>query len=409
MTTEVEIIESEVSLENEITGELVKNNVTDAIIAGLKEKFEPLVLRGKIQNKEEFSEIVDARKECKGWRIITTKVCKKGREKAVKIQKGWIAKEAEVIARISVIEDPLEKLEDEWTTEQERVKAEKKRMQEEQLANRQQDLSKMGVLFSNGNFELGDVSYEYALVKESDEPTYQIIYNAFKAVFDANEAERLEKLKKDQEAAAELQRQKDELAREQKELAEAKAEIERQRLQSERVEQEKKNKEAEEYKAKIDSQNKRRINQVMSLGMSYKFDDNAFSVYDVFVAQLEISTFTDDQWNELIEKITPVIIERKLESAKKLEEKRLVDIETAKQEAIKKEQERKAEEERLAEIRRKQDEEKRLEELAKASDKVKYADLISKIEAIEFPDMRSGQYRKKVAIIREKIEEIYSL
>lgn len=403
MSNEVEIIESEETLEKEISSELVKYNVTDAVIEGLKEKFLPLVQRGKVQNKEEFSEVIDARKECKTWRVTTTKICKNGREKAVKVQKAWIRKEGEVIARITEIESPLEKLEDEWTTEQERVKAEKKRKQEEQLANRQQDLSKMGVIFSNGSFELGDVSYEYALVKESDESVYQTIYNAFKAVFDANEAERLEKIKKEQEAATELQRQKDELAREQKEVAEAKAEIEKQRLEVERKEQERIKKEKDEERKVIMQKFNDRLEKLS--GYSFNGMTVKNSIGQTFGTVEYVVGLSDEVFNSMVEVNNNSIADRK----KQQEEKRLEDIEAAKQEAIKKEQARKAEEERLAEVKRKEEEAKKAEELAKASDKVKYADLIAKIEALEFPDMRSGQYRKKVAIIREKIEEIKSL
>lgn len=398
MSNEVEIIESEVSLENEIVSELVKYNVTDAIIAGLKEKFLPLVERGKITNKEEFSEVIDARKECKTWRVTTTKICKKGREKAVLVQKAWIKKQDEVIGKISEVEDPLEKLEDEWTTEQERVKAEKKRMQEEQLANRQQDLAKMGVQFNNGNFELGDVSYEYALVKESDDDTYQTIFKAFKTVFDANEAERMEKLRKEQEAAAELQRQKDELAREQKEVAKAKAEIERQRLESQRKEQE---------KADAELKEKQRIQtELQDKRFKALFPFNRTGA-DVNMQTLWVLAESD--FDEILATKKHQFEADQKEKERLAEEKRLADIEAAKQEAIQKEQARKAEEERLAEVKRKEEEARKAEELAKASDKVKYADLIAKFESIEFPEMRSGQYRKKVSIIKEKIEEIYSL
>jgi unconventional prefoldin RPB5 interactor 1 len=111
------------------------------------------------------------------------------------------------------------------------------------------------------------------------------------------------------------------------------------------------------------------------------------------------------QFDTLVSENNAILQKKEQEAA----EKRLAEIETAKQEAIKKEQARKAEEDRIAEIKRKEEEARKAEELAKASDKVKYAELIEQIEAIKFPDMRSGQYRKKVVLIREKIEEIYSL
>ena len=62
---------------------------------------------------------------------------------------------------------------------------------------------------------------------------------------------------------------------------------------------------------------------------------------------------------------------------------------------------------------RKQEEERKAEELAKAGDKEKWGQIEMQIKALEivverYP-MRSSQYRKKAAILREKLEEIKAL
>jgi hypothetical protein len=95
----------------------------------------------------------------------------------------------------------------------------------------------------------------------------------------------------------------------------------------------------------------------------------------------------------------------KKQAAEAAEAKRLADIELA----VQKEKERQEFAALQAEQNRKLEEARKVEELAQSSDKVKYADLVAKFEAIELPEMRSGQYRKKVQIIREKLEEILSL
>lgn len=385
-------------IENQIKDQLVKYNVTDAVIANLKEKYTPLIEKGII-NKEDYNDVKEARKECKGWRVTATKVCKEGREEATKVQKAWIKKSDEVVGQIEEIELPLQKLEEAWDAEQDRIKTEKKRKQEEQLATRQQELSRMGVLFYDGSFSLGDVSYDYALVKESDDATYSTMFNAFKTVFDGYEIERLAKEKEKQEADAELQRQKDELLRQQNELKEQQAEIQRQKEAQEKEVADKKKQEI-----------RNRCIQLESLGMKFSFKDNAYIFEDVNVDnQTEICLFDTEKWDTLVEKIKPVIEQRKSEAAKQAEEKRLADIETAKQGAIMKEQQRQLEVTKQEEIKRQQEAAKKEEELAQASDKVKYADLLRQFSEVKLPDMRSGQYRKKVAIIREKLEEINTL
>ena len=61
------------------------------------------------------------------------------------------------------------------------------------------------------------------------------------------------------------------------------------------------------------------------------------------------------------------------------------------------------------EIIRKQEEERKAEELAQASEKVKWKHLVDVLSALQIPRFVSGQYAKKAAILREKLEEIKAL
>lgn len=86
---------------------LVENNITSQVIEKLKQDYLGLKISG-IEDKVGFKKVEDARKECKALRNLATNLCKKGREDAIKIQKDWIAKEKEVVADISQVEDYLE-------------------------------------------------------------------------------------------------------------------------------------------------------------------------------------------------------------------------------------------------------------------------------------------------------------
>ena len=97
--------------ENPITTELVKNNVTDAVLKNIKTKYLPLKING-IDDKEGYDTVHKARIVCRDLRVLTEKLCKKGREDATKIQKAWIQKEKEVVAEISEVEQHLKKQED---------------------------------------------------------------------------------------------------------------------------------------------------------------------------------------------------------------------------------------------------------------------------------------------------------
>lgn len=93
---------------------LASQNITNQVIAKLKADYLGLTIKG-IDDKVGFKAVEDARKECKSIRVLAEKICKSGRENAVKIQKDWIAKEKEVVSEISIVEDSL-------SAESERIK-----------------------------------------------------------------------------------------------------------------------------------------------------------------------------------------------------------------------------------------------------------------------------------------------
>lgn len=384
-TQNAEVIE--LSLEKVIETKLVQSNVTDAVLNALKEKYGGMKLKA-IDDKESYLEIKAAARECGKVRTLAVKICKEGREEAVKTQKLWIAKEKEVVGRVAEVEDALDAEIERFDKEVERLENEEKERQEAAYINRQALLTKMGAIYTDGSFVLGSASFEAALIKGSTEDIWQeTVLSKFQAEYEKIELVRIEEEKKKQEAEAELKRQQEELQRQQAELKAQQEEMQRQRDEAARIENEKRHQEqlAEQ----------KRVSELQSKRLSLLLPFNP-SGSDVDMATLW--SLEEDKFNEILESKKKSFEKQQLEQQRLAEEKRLADIEFAKQEAIKKEQQRIAEEE-----------EKRQAELEAASDKTKWAEFLKEVGNISFFDMKSSQYKTKMNAARAKITEILGL
>lgn len=349
---EAEVVE--ISLDKTIETALVKQNVTQAVIAALKDKYGGMTLKS-LDDKESYLEIKAAARDCSKLRNLASKVCKEGREDAIKIQKLWVAKEKEVIGQIAEVENPLDAEIAKYDAEVERKANEEKQRQEEAYINRQQALTRMGAVYTDGNFVLGSASFEAVLVKGASQDIWdEAIVPKFKAEYERIEAVKVEeeRIKAEKEAAIRAEQEK--LRAEQEAFRLQQEEFNRKQAEAARIENEKIAAEQRE-KARIERE-----------------------------AEFE---------------------RMKIAAAEQAEAKRIADIELA----VKKEKERQELEALRAEEQRKADELKKAEMLAQSSDKVKWEDFITKVSAIETFDMRSGQYRKKMQIAKEKLEEILSL
>jgi hypothetical protein len=125
----------------EIVTALAKENVTEALLARFKANYLPLKIKD-INDKVGYEAVKLARKECKDTRVATVKICKKGREDAIKIQKAWIAKENEITSQIKPVEDHLSQQEDWFDTET--AKAKLLVLRTQQLPLRKTELVKVG-------------------------------------------------------------------------------------------------------------------------------------------------------------------------------------------------------------------------------------------------------------------------
>jgi hypothetical protein len=382
MITDIEVV-NELPLEKVIYNTLVKHNVTDAVINQLKEKYGELRLRD-INDKESYLELKQARKETRQIGILTEKLCKQGREDAIRQQKLWLAKEKEILDKISKVQEPLDREIKKFDDEVERKEKEQQRLKEEAYMQRQSTLLKMGAVYAEGCFVLDDVSFEMPLIKESDNDIWEVtILSKYKAAYAKKEAalveqerikkEQEEKLKKERAEFEEMQRV---LNEERESFRKQQEELKKQKDESERLEREKGREEVRKAEAERQKIQQSRLQVIAPFHQHYKFVD----IEGLWAMEESgFLKFVDS-------------LKAKYEEAQKVAE-----------------HERNERAQREAEQKRLADEQRKQEELLKAGDKVKYDDIIRQISAITVHEMRSPYYRTKAAIIREKLEEISNL
>lgn len=436
-----------IPIEEQINQELVKHNVTEALIADLKQMYMPLVLKD-LNDKETYVAIKEGRKHCKQVRVTAEKLCKKGREDANAISKAWVAKEKDVAGRIGEVEDHLEKQEKEFEAEQEKQKALRKRQQEEQLIRRQTQLTNMGALYSDGSFALGEVSFELSLVKECEEDIWvEQILPKFTAEYQKIESERIEADRKKKEQEEELKRQQEEMQRKQRELEQREADLKKAEEEKQRKDQADEARRRAEENQRIEKLWRDRLELLRPIGWN---GQEAFAKYDesVIVATYDqLITWADDEFKSAYESHH----ENVLRIEKEIEEKRQAEIEEQKKIAARNALNKSRQQallqydhlaphpEALADMNddewdgmletvkgtyeaaqrekweKEQEEKKKLEEqreaqrLLEANEKEKWQHIIDQLDAIVIHKFKSGQYGKKAAILREKLEEVKAL
>lgn len=390
------------ALESKIEQELVKHNVTDAVLSALKEKYAGLRLRS-VDDKETFLEIKEAAKECSKVRNLIVKCCKVGREEAVKIQKLWVSKEKETVAKVTEVEAPLDAEITRFNAEVERKQIEEKNRQEEAYMQRTQALTRMGALYSDGSFALGDFSMEGNLVRETSNDVWNNeVLPRFTEEYNKGQAERVEADRVKSEKEAEIKRQASELEKNRREFEEQQAQFKKQQEDAARAEVAKQ----QENLRKEEEVKNETIKNRLSLLAGWTY--NGFTIYrhgEEFRSKNDFLLLNDTEFRELVKENEFFIIDQ----INQQEKERAIQLQKVQEEAAQKERERIAEEQRQAELKRQQEAQIKAEELERSVDKVKFANLMAQFAAIKLPEMRSGQYRKKTAIIREKLEEILSL
>lgn len=436
-----------VPIEEQISQELVKHNYTEAKLRDFEEYLN-LDIVG--DDKEAYLIIKDKRKEVKSYRVAVEKFCKFKREDAVKIQKAWVAQENELVARMSKVEDHLEAKEKAYEKKIAEEKEARKRKQEEQLIMRQQVLSAMGVLYSEGAYTLGDISFELSIIKETEQDIWEeSILPLYKEEYEKVEAERIEHDRIKLERESELKRQQEELEHRQQELAQKEAALKLAQEEQDRKQKSEADKKLAEAKAAREAKEKLRCDQLTAIGLMVGMEDGHlyFKGYDSWVSHIDITVYDDDKWDEMIGGLTAHVAKKKEDE----EQRRLSEIEIQKEvdrkkslgdsrfQSLKSFNYTRVPSEELAiypeedwlrlhadvkkqyddDLRlvlekeqadkRAQDEVIRLQKLDAAKDKEKWEEMMQKVNEVVVYEMRSSQYRKKTMILREKLEEIKAL
>lgn len=414
MELESEEILPEVPLEKVIENALIKANITDQVLAEIKERFGNVRLKS-IDDKESYLECKSASKEIRKIEIAAEKICEIGRSDAVKTQRLWLSKLRELLAKTGETKNPIDADIKLYDDEDERKEQEAEKKRTEVYMNRQTTLSRLGATYDNGSFVSNHISYEVELLKNADEemwndtilPKYRKVFEEVEAARVAEESKRKEELAQQKaererfEAEQKKFREEQELfAKEQRELQQQKDAHEKQQ----REEQERKYNEERQKQQKIIEN---RVSQLRSLGLLFSYEYDSYVFEDVAISRVvEIEGMNNEKWDEIILKITPTIERNK----KELEEKRLAQQEKEKQATIElaaqKEREKIAEEQRQAELKKQQEEQRRQQEMDAAKDKEKYASVIEYL--INYPKyaMTSNFYKGKMNIISDFINDL---
>lgn len=297
-------------VEKEISTTLVKFNITDAILGELQVKYKDLKINGQ-EDKDGFEAVHEARMIIARTRVKITATCKNGRELTTAINKKWISTERDLIARISPEEDRLEKMENEWKAEKERLKFEKLQMQQNRMRDRMKELLAMGAISDGVDVTLDDISFSQTDIREADEEDYQSdILPEYKKIFDSKETIRLE------------------TERVQKELKD-KQDQEREQFEEDKRKFEQQKKELEDQKKEAALQKRNgRISQLENIGMApdYRNGDYVYKDFRVLNESLDISS--DEAWRVVVREAEVAVknIKDKEDEQKRLdEEKRLAD------------------------------------------------------------------------------------
>jgi len=441
MEVEAEEMLPETSLDKQIENALVKENITDKVIRQLKETFVGMALKS-IDDKESYLDIKKARTEVRRIGILVEKVCKKGREDAVAIQRKWLNKEKEVLSQISEVQDPLDAEIKKFEDEVARKENEEKQRREESFMARQASLFKYGAEYRNGNYELAELSYESELIKNAEDemwegvilPKFRKVYEQKEAAMVAEETRRREEMERQEKERIELEEKQAAFRKEQEEFERQKRELQEQKDKQDREIREAEEKRQAENIRKRNELIEGRINQLRALGMTFNFNYDAYVFEDVNVDnKTELCLFNEKEWSDLIAKITPAIEEKKIqkeeaETRRKAGKARFeilkdmgfeteteVNLSTLTDEhwqsmyaGYRKAYDAKKQKEWEAQqkLKKQLEDEQKQKELDAANDKTRYEDVVKYLSDYPAYEMKSNIYKKRMNIIKDFIADL---
>lgn len=138
-----------------------------------------------------------------------------------------------------------------------------------------------------------------------------------------------------------------------------------------------------------------RAGMLLKIGMQYNSQNNIYAFENIEIAEQDVYDSTDEQFSNIVISTASKIEDRMKEVAEQkeqdriAEEKRITDKAIADKEAVEK-----------AEAEKKQ------LEMEQAKDSDKFLHLISELQSIRMPEMKSAKYKKKVSDIENFINSI---
>ncbi len=374
----VQNVKAEIVQPDKIEAELIKVNVTNEAIAAMRE-FMNLTIDG-INDKEGLKAVYEARIMVKNTRVLTVRVCEKGREALIVEQKAWVAKEKELTGQMKEIEANLQAKEDVVENEKQRIRSEKEAAEQERLHKRIALLTSKQMKFDGVHYTLRNVSITSVQVKIMDEFSFQLFTEELEVAYQEEVKVLAEKRELELQEREKQEAIKAENARKEQELKDREEAIKREqeRIQKEAQEREAKNKtERDAFEAEKKAHADKILKEEQEKQRTIELEvAKKKAAEDAIVAeQVRIKKAEEDR----------IAAEQKA-IADKLEHDRLVEIEVKRQEALK-------------------------------PDREKIAVLSAKVSLIEFPEMTTEagkvamveiklQMGKMVAYLNKKVESI---
>lgn len=389
-----------------IETKLAVKNITDTAIQKYRDEALVLKINGP-DDKAGYELVYKKRQEGKKTRILAAEICKAGREPLQAEVELWIKKQTEITISIKEVEAYLLGLEQTHEAAKQKIEDDKQAAVAERLKMRDAALVSLGARCNGVDYYLDEINFPLSLVKNSEDLYFNSeIVSSFQKLFAAKEEIRIAHEKAQAEFQAQQERERIErektaaTERAALELEQTKVREERERLaqESARIEKEKN---AEEHKRRVAAQKeaddklKGRLNQLVSLGLKYDFNEGCYVNFGVYVPNLDITTKDNEEWEKMLSGISEHIVTWKKQEA----EKEAARLEKEKQEAIDNAEHKRKAKEVADELKRKQD-------LELAGDKAKYAEVVAYLKATPIYEVRSGQYRSKMLTIRNFIDDL---
>ena len=421
--TNIELVEAEEvkPVSDVITHELVKHNLTEALLLELENSAAGLEIRD-INDKENYDAVNKLRIAAKNTRVMTTKVCKTLREDSIAFQKEVIKKEKEITERIEKVEESLAAKQAIVDAEKDRIKKEKEIAEQQILQERAVKLIESGCNFTGDAYVIDDIRISLIQVKSSDNFTWTVLFSAVEQRFKTIQEVKAQEEKLREEAAAnakliieqqkareeEFKLKEAELQARQKAIEEAEAKAKFEAEEKIRLEQEVKIK-AEQDRIKADQKAleekiKSRKSALFALGFSSREDYLAFK--DLHVSFKDIQEISDEVWQDDL-----IIYTKTVNTLKEqIEQERLTEITRLQEEAVVKERARIEAEIKAESIKKAAEQETRLAEDVRLKtlepDSNKFDEYLTDILTLRVPEFTSSEYAQSKALIQDTITKV---